>query len=294
LPHVRVDRDDPAANVILAAGAVSEPARRRAMFDRALLSNPGSLELKLRLVDELVRLGEHARAEQLLAEVQSVAPGDWRLAWYRGRALLAQGRAQETLATFQSIVDELPGELAPKAALGRAYEVTGELDQAIHYYDAVSRADATFTSAALALARCLQKKNDKAGAAEAYRRVPATSSRFTTAQMALARTLLSPLPARTLKDVLEAGQALAGLEGTVDGIEVHELRAHVFVAAVESGALPGAPASPPSLLGIAFAPGALRAAAESELRVCGRYAKDAAARFVFVDRANAVRPLTWT
>jgi serine/threonine-protein kinase PknG len=293
LPHVRVDRDDPAADIILAAGAVSEPARRKAMFERALKTQPQSLELKLRLVDELVRVGDFAEAEKRLAEVQRQSPGDWRYAWYRGRALLAQGRTQETLSTFQSIVDELPGELAPKQALGRACEASGLIDRAIHYYDAVSRADATFTSAALALARCLEKKNDKAGAAEAYRRVPGTSSRYAGAQMALARALVTIAPAPTWKDVIDAGEALTSIDSAVDGIAVHELRAIVFTAGVALAETLN-PDRPPSLMGFPAQSKLLRAAAESELRTCARYAKDAPTRWAYVDRANAVRPLTWT
>ena len=119
-------------------------------------------------------------------------PTDWRLAWYRGRALLAQGKTQETLQAFHALVEELPGELAPKHALGIAYESSGELDQAIRYYDAVSRADSAFVSAAMRLGRCLDKKGDRAGATAAYGRVPPSSSRFGHAQMELARLLITP------------------------------------------------------------------------------------------------------
>jgi serine/threonine-protein kinase PknG len=293
LPHLRVDRDDPAADIIIAAGAVLEPTRRKAMFERALKTHPASLELQLRLVDEMVRLGDFAGAENRLAEVAKRSPGDWRFAWYRGRALLAQGRTQETLATFQSIVDELPGELAPKHALGRAYEASGLLERAIHYYDAVSRADAGFTSAALALARCLERKNDKAGAAEAYRRVPATSSRYAGAQMALARALVSADPAPTWKDVIDAGDAMVSIDGAADGIAYHELRAVVYAAGAVL-AEGRAPSAPHALMAVGARPRLLRAGAEAELRTCARYAKTDAARWAYVDRANAVRPMTWT
>jgi serine/threonine-protein kinase PknG len=197
---------------------------------------------------------------------------------------------QDTLAAFESIVSELPGELAPKQALGRAYEASGALDRAIGYYDAVSRADATFTSAAIGLARCLETRNDKAGAAAAYRRVPATSSRYSQAQMSLARLLIhSDKP--SADDVLQAAAAVEALDGIADGIEVHKLRSEVFSVAVRL-ARKGAAASPEPVLGVPFERAAMRLAAEKELRVCARMADKEEERFRLVDQANAIRPLT--
>jgi serine/threonine-protein kinase PknG len=248
------------------------------------------------MVDELVTLGQYGDAETRLAAVQKDHPTDWRLAWYRGRALLAQGKMQDTLATFESIVSELPGELAPKQALGRAYEASGSLDQAISYYDAVSKADGTFTSAALGLARCLEVRKDKAGAAAAYRRVPATSSRYPQAQMALARLLLH-VGTVSRDDVLAAAAAVEALEGVTDGIELHRLRAEVFSVAVRRATLPGYkqgsdPGAAESVLGVPLVASRLRFAAEKELRTCARMAPTEDERFALVDQANAIRPLT--
>jgi serine/threonine-protein kinase PknG len=294
---LRVDPEDAASNVILAAGAVPDPERRHAMFLRAQKQFPDSLELKLRIIDELVTLGRFSDAESGMAEIQKAFPGDWRVAWYRGRALLAQGKTQETLAAFHSLVEELPGELAPKHALGIAYENSGELDRAIGYYDAVSRADSAFTSAAFRLARCLEKKGDRAGAVAAYRRVPSTSSRFPHAQMAIARLLVTPergKPYPGLDDLVTAATAIQSLDGLMDGIDVHLLRADLF----HEGALcvagtKGLPADT-KLLGIALDERALREAAEDAFRTSAQQAKTNEERYRLVDRANQVRPLTLT
>ena len=93
---------------------------------------------------------------------------------------------------FQGILAEMPGELAPQQAVARVFEVGGHLDEARRLYDAVSRADASFTSAAFGLARCCERLGDRDGAIEAYRRVPSTGGSYVPAQMALARTLLRP------------------------------------------------------------------------------------------------------
>jgi serine/threonine-protein kinase PknG len=293
IPRLKVDKGDAAANVIVAAGAVGDPAKRLAMFERALVSHPKSAELMLRRLDELITLERFADAEKALQTIEQEHPTDWRLAWYRGRALLAQGRTQETLAAFESILNELPGELAPKQAVARAYEASGDLEGAARYYDAVSRADASFTSAAFGLARCLERKGDRAGAAEAYRRVPATSSRHSHAQLALARLLLrSADPAGPgLADLAGASDAVEAVAGQLEGLEVHQLRADLLVAAahfVETGG--GGDAR---ILGRPLKSRQLRRAAEDELRACARLAGTDDERIRYVDEANRARPVTW-
>ena len=298
IPRLKVDREDAAASVILAAGAVGEPARRLAMFERALGQFPRSAELQLRCVDELVTLGRFEDAEGKLAGAQRDHAGDWRLPWYRGRALLAQGKTAETLKAFESILGELPGELGPRQAVARAHEASGDLDAAIRYYDAVCRADATFTSAALGLARCLERKGDRPAAAAAYRRVPASSARYVKAQMALARLLLAgrAAPAQgsalTLDDLSGASDAVEAVAGQLDGIEVHELRAQLLTAAaafVEQGG----DGKDARVLGRAMKARLLRRGAEDELRACARMAGGDAGRLRWVDEANRVRPVTW-
>jgi serine/threonine-protein kinase PknG len=292
IPRLKVDRSDAAANIILAAGAVGDPARRLAMFERALQQHPGSMELALRRIDELVSMGRFADAERFIAEVQKAHPDDWRLAWYRGRALLAQGKTAETLAEFERILDEMPGELAPRQAVARAYEAGGHLDEAARYYDGVSRADASFTGAAFGLARCLERKGDRPGAADAYRLVPSTSSRFVAAQLALARLLLHGDGSKvTLDEVRGASEAIEAVGGQVEGVELHELRAEVLVKAARLAE--GGLKATTHVLGLPLRPKMLRRAAEEELRACARLAVVESERIRWIDEANGVRPVTW-
>jgi serine/threonine-protein kinase PknG len=291
IPKLKVDREDAAANVILAAGAVGDPNKRLSIFERALKQHPQSVELQLRRVDELVTLQRFEEAEQELARVQGAHPADWRLAWYRGRCLLAQGKTQETLATFEAVLNELPGELAPKQAVARAYEESGDFDRAVGYYDAVSKADPSFTSAAFGLARCLEKKSDKAGAAEAYRRVPTTSSKYAHAQIALARLLLSGNP--TLQDLVGASDAVEAVAGQLEGVELHLLRAELLRTSAQFQETGGATGDA-KVLGVPMRARLLRKAAETELRACARMATTEEERVRRVDEANRVRPLTWT
>jgi serine/threonine-protein kinase PknG len=293
IPRLKVDKDDGAAGVIYVAEAVRDHDKRVAFFERALKTHPASVELRLRLIDELVSLGRFPEAESRLEAVQKDYPSDWRLAWYRGRALLAQGRTGEALAAFHGIVGELPGELGPKQALGRAYEASSDLDRAIGYYDAVSRADPTFVTAALGLARCLEAKGELKDAASALRRVPSTSNRYAFAQTALARLLLRPdghgppPPDR----ILSAAAATESLDGVTDGLGFHTLRAEVFTGAIECARTHVPPAGE-HVLGVPFRVADLRTAAERELRTCGRLADGDEEKVRFIDRANRVRPMT--
>ena len=201
---------------------------------------------------------------------------------------------QETLEAFESILNELPGELGPKQALGRAHEAAGAVDRAIEYYDAVSKADASFVSAAIGLARCYIRKRDLVAAAAAYRRVPSTSSRYASAQTALVRVLLDRSGGGPdANRVLSAAIAVEGLDGLVAGLDMHRLRADVFIAAARVAA---AGRQPPDqsqkVLGVPFEEKDLRLRAEDELRACGRTANTEAEKFAFIDQANAIRPVT--
>jgi len=294
IPRLKVDKEDPAASFILAAGAVTDPEKRIALFARGMAANQASVELRLRWIDELISLARFDEAEKRLAEVQAAHPTDWRLAWYRGRAMLAQGKIKETLAAFESIMSELPGELGPKQALARAHEAGGAFARAIEYYDAVSKADGSFVSAAIGLARCHLKQHNPAAAASAYRRIPPTSNRYVFAQMALVRALLDRGGSGPDSDgILQAAIAVEALDGLVVGLELHKVRADVFAAAARvasHGKQP--PDMSQKVLGAPFEERELRLEAEKELRACGRSANTADEKIAFVDLANAVRPIT--
>ncbi len=291
-PRLRVDREDEGAAIVLAAGALADPERRRAMFARAVTQMPSSMELKLRLVDELCTLGRFVEAGELQQTAGLLAAsrgGDFRVGWYRGRMLFAQRRTDEALAAFEQLAADLPGELAPRYVLGLMHERAAELGMAVTCYDRVSRADPTFASATLGLARCRERQGDRAAALEAYRRVPSTSHRYVTAQLALATLLLSDVGGGpTATDLEQAGEAAAALDPLADGLAKHELRANIFTIAARVRAGGGE-----TILGVPWDPRALRRAAEQELRTCARFV-DGDRKIALIDRANAVRPLTWT
>jgi serine/threonine-protein kinase PknG len=134
-------------------------------------------------------------------------------------------------------------------------------------------------------------------AVAAYRRVPSASSRFGHAQMALARLLVTPERGRAyppLDDLVTASTAVEALDGLMDGLEVTLLKADLFhMAARCSAGTSGLPADT-KILGVALKENALRCAAEDAFRAAARQAKSDEDRYGLVDRANEVRPFTWT
>jgi serine/threonine-protein kinase PknG len=249
--------------------------------------------LQLRTVDMHLDRGEHSEAEALISAVERIDPFDWRVAWYRGKSLLAQGRPQDSLREFDVVLGELPGEVAPKLAIGLGYELSGDAKDALVYYDSVSRTDPLCTAAAFGLARAHLLEGDRAGAAAALERVSASSVRYAQAQLAMAIVLADDAQqSSSLDDLQRAAQVIDGLKGLVDGLPAHKVAADFFQVAAEVFENGLKPASTQQLLGVAANPAALRGAAERELRACARYAPDRGARVEFVDRANRVRPRT--
>ncbi len=294
VPRLKVDKDDAAAHLVSAAAALPDAQRRRDLILKNIRLFPASIELKLRLIDELITLGELIEAERRLDQAQAAAPTDWRLGWYRARKQLAEGKPKESLKSFQTIVDDMPGELAPRQALGRVFESLDDIESAIGHYDTVSRTDPSYVASSFGLARCLTRKNDRVGAVAALRRVPPTSSRHALAQQELARLLIADSPTvPTVDDLLQASEAVEGLDGVVDGIEIHLLRADVLIAAARSAvARKGAPAT--AILKTPMQQTALLTAAEHELRICARMSPTEQDRIMLIDEANRVRPITLT
>jgi serine/threonine-protein kinase PknG len=290
LPRPTVDTDDPAAGY-LATISAGEPRQLIAQLSAA---PDRTVEVELRHAAALIELGELGAAEDLLVAVEAADRWEWRAAWYRGVAELARGRPDLAHATFTRVYRSLPGELAPKQALGLACEVAGEWREAARWYDILSRTDPGFTSATFGLARCLLATHDRSGALDAYERVPETSSAYVEAQTARIHCLAVPNRESEVRadELLLAGTILESLP--VAGEQRARLQAELFEAAlglVERGlALDD---GRPSLLGHRFLEQDLRLAAERSYRELARLTSRSSDRIALVDRANQIRPRTW-
>ncbi len=287
LPALRVDTDDPAAGY-LATLAAAHPDELVAVLRRA---PERTVEVQLRLAQALIDAQGWEEALELLAEIERQDPWEWRAQWYRGVAALAERLPDAAIASFQTVYHAVPGELAPKLALGVSAELAGEPAAAAAWYEIVSRTDASYATAAFGLARCRLACGDRAGALAAYERVPESASAYDAAQTARIRCLLGGLP--HIEDLLAAGAAIDGL--SIGAERRAHLTAELLRAAVELVARdPAVQARAATVAGHWLADTELRLGLERTYRSLAAVAPTPSERIRLVDEANRVRPRTWT
>ncbi|WP_306205133.1 serine/threonine-protein kinase [Actinoplanes sp. RD1] len=295
LPVPLVDLADPAA-AFLASVTVTDPRAVLALLGRA---PEHTAEVQLRALRAYIELGRdaHAEAARLLNAIVTEFGHDWRVAWYEGLLALAGGDTGRARDRFDAVYSALPGEPAPKLALGLSLESAGRHAEAAEYYDVVSRTDPAYTTAAGGLARCRLEAGDRDGAVEAYNRVPGTSAAYRTSQVDAVRALV-----RSRQGSLADVTALATAAGMIERLEMESaqlaaLRAELLERALT--AMTNGAKLPVAVLGDGAAPGGhaaerdVRFALEAAYREMARAAAGAE-RIRLVDLANAARPWTRT
>jgi len=295
-----IDLTDPAA-AFLASVTVTEPQEVLTLLGKA---PENTLEVQLRALRALIDLGAAGSSRDAFADaarmrdaIAANAGGDWRVAWYDGVLALASGDLARAQEQFDAVYSALPGELAPKLALGLTLELTGRQAEAAGYYDVVSRTDPAYTTAAAGLARCRLATGDRDGAVEAYNRVPGTSAAYRSSQVGAVRALVRAHPsAAAAADVA----ALAAAAALIDRLEMEAaqlaaLRAELLERALST--LTAGTSVPSAVLGT---PGTghagerdVRFALEGAYREMARAAQGPE-KIRLVDQANAARPRTRT
>ena len=293
LPRPQVSSDDPSAGylaTITAADSGQLIAQLRAAPER-------TVEVDLRLAAAMIDDGSLGEAEAQLAEIEAQDPWEWRVAWYRGIAALAGAHPDQARAGFERVYHAVPGELAPKLALGLACEfgrVPGsDMAAAGRWYEIVARTDPSITSASFGLARCRLQAGDRAGALAAYELVPDTSSGYIDAQTARIRCLSRDGEGEPgLQELLAAGSALEALP--VEGEQRERLTADLLESALRMTLSGRAPDDGEvRLLGLPLVERDVRLALEHSYRELARHAPSRPERIALVDDANRVRPRTW-
>jgi serine/threonine-protein kinase PknG len=289
LPALRVDLDDPAAPT-LATLPTTNPA---GIIERLEPMTPRTREIELQLARAHLESRHWDQAEALLAETERVDPMEWRVDWYRGLLALEKRDFGAARYAFDSVVDEIPGELIPRLALAITAEGMGDIDTAVTLYNIVSGTDPTITSAAFGLARCCKAVGQRAKAVAAYRRVPEASSAYTQAQMRAAGALLewADDSAPSAAELADAGAAIEALN--LDAEQQVRLTRDLLESAL--GLLTdGRLASDESvtLAGVVLEEEPVRRGLEDAYRALARVAENEPERLKLVDRANDVRPRT--
>jgi serine/threonine-protein kinase PknG len=291
LPSPQVATDDPAAGylaTLAATGSQELTALLRSAPER-------TVEVDLRLAHALIDAGELEQANELLDAIAASDPWEWRVAWHRGTAELARERPVPARAQFEVVYGAVPGELAPKLALGVCAEGAGQPADAADWYEVVSRTDPAYTTATFGLARCRIACGDRTGALAAYERVPGSSSSYVEAQTARIRCLIERDGARQpeIADLEVAGACIEAL--SLAPTQRASLTADLLLSALsllEGEAIGEAPDV--QLAGLPLTERDVRVGLERTYRSLARVADSAGERIRLVDWANRVRPRTWT
>ena len=286
LPLLRPDPHDPQAGWLHGVEGL-EPHDRIAALRQA---SPQSPEVLL----ELARSGLHAADPVLVDEVTTHMlrndPWEWRAVWLQGLLALHEGKPVEAQGAFNAVYGQVPGELAPKLALGYACERSNEHDIAESLYAACARTDTNYIPAgAFGMARIRALRGDVAGAVEALDLVPTTSRAFGLARQRRAHLLASPGAG-----LVALGEALDSVSNVpMDPGDKARLAVQVYEQALAE-VLGGRAGDGLTLGGRPPTERGMRDALEAALRTLAKVTPDPAQRVALVDRANDVRPWSWT
>lgn len=280
---------------ILQATVLSQPiqtleslkAARLGRIDADGVDLTESVELPLMEARALLDLGDVAKANSKLDQLEDRVGTPWRLTWYRGMAALLNGDYDQATKHFTAVLDFLPGEIAPKMALAATAELAGD-EKNLDFYRTVWSTDNSVISAGYGLARTLAARGERAEAVRMLDNVPPTSRHFTTARLTSAVTLLSgrTLSEVTEDDIREAARRVEALPETEP--RVLQIRALVLGTALDW--IKSNHSTGHHILGVPFTKRGLRQGVERCLRALARRATERAHRYALVDLANATRP----
>jgi len=260
-----------------------------------------SVELDLAAARAHIELGETdeagERIDRAAAMLREWAEHDWRISWHHGLLALASNNVAAALTAFRKVYDDVPGELAPKLAIGFCLERQGQLAEARRHYRVVWWRDDEQASALFGLARIALRQRDRAGAVAALDELPRLSRHYDAAQVAAVRVLLARIDGElpSVADIDAAADRLPQLY--LDGGEENgETRVRLTTTLYEvalarlgrTGSWPGG-----ALLGQPVTDDGLRDRQEAALRVLADHA-DTARSHVLIDAANTVRRRTRT
>jgi serine/threonine-protein kinase PknG len=204
---------------------------------------------------------------------------------------MAQNQAQEAQKAFDQVYFDLPGELAPKLALGLAAEQAENYQLAMKMYELVLHTDPSYVSAAFGLARCCCSLGDRQAAVEALELVPPTSNLYTRARVEIARTLINS--ERSLPGTQELQAASVAIEAlTLEGSDRYRLTKQVLETALNLITSRQLSATTDlSILGQPLQEQHLRKGLEKALRDMAHLATGEE-KIRLVDEANRIRPRT--
>lgn len=293
LPNLRIDLSDIAANDVINALNLPDVRQRLAALRTVdTRYQERSAEPKLRLIETMVRAPQKGSTPlPLIDALEAQDAFEWRTQWLRGALHLDAKRGTEAMACFERVYFEMPGEIAPRLAMGCAAEVAGLYANAIAYYDRVSRVDPSFITAHFGLARCYTHEDKIGEAIAALKRVPATHALHTAAMCTIANLVLRNEAHITPPLMVEAESAAhTALPKGGRSLRVAASLTALYIELAKSKVLNWTCCA--SFLGVRPQEGALRVLAEELFRKAANEATTPAERLELASRANALRPVT--
>jgi serine/threonine-protein kinase PknG len=292
LPDLRIDPEDP--NAATVSSLPTDPSLALSILKRVVAESP---ETRLAWIRVQFGASAFSDAQHLMTGLATADPWDWRADWWRGVLALRSGKASQAAESFQKVVFEVPGELAPKLAFALASEKAGNHVAAAANYEIVAATDPQYISATTGLIRSLSALGNRAGALTVAKRIPETSVFHDNVQLALVSSLMElrrqPDGTATLDAVdLDRASALVSTLSLTPEAS-NNLRVQYLgevLAELETQALK--PDAAKKVFGVALTDSDIRLGLEDSLRQLARSAPSSAQRIALVDRANAVRPRT--
>ena len=151
---------------------LGQPADAAREFERAVASQPRSVEARLGLAEALGQLGRSAEAEATYRLAIDLQPGWWGTHSHLGVFLLMQGRVEEALPSLREAIRLSPDNTRAVGNLGIAYQQLGRYEEAVAEYRR-SLAIRPTASALSNLGTCEFVLGRYGEAAETYRRAVA-------------------------------------------------------------------------------------------------------------------------
>ena len=160
----------------LAGVSLADGAQRLEVLEQA---PEQTVEVQLAQARAAIDASSFLLAAELLDQILTDNPWEWRAMWLSGLAALAQSDDDAAATAFNTALGQVPGELAPKLALALACEQTGDFDLAEQLYAVCAATDANYVAAAaFGLARARERGDDQPGALAALDLVAPTSSAY--------------------------------------------------------------------------------------------------------------------
>jgi len=282
LPVPVEDPDDPATPFLKTVRA-QDPAR---LLDKLVKISPATVETEFRKCRAHLERGDPDSARSCLNRAEDLlgprVPHDWRTIWHRALLALARDSVKSARELFDEVYWNLPGEQAPKLALGFCAEQLGAVEDTERFYSTVWTRDRSEVSAAFGLARTSLSRGDRANAVRILDQVPEFSRHYDAAMIAAVRILSSTAVTGEPPSRGDLDAALERLDALY--LDSEESRERLTTAVWETAFELGYPGKERDL----------RRRLEDGYHRLARQARGANEHGVLIDLANGVRPKSRT